>query len=316
MTGAIARLPILIVNVHSRCNCRCVMCDIWKTDTPQEISLDQFRAQLDSVEPLGVEWIVFSGGEPLMHSNLFALCGLAKSRGLRVTVLSTGLLLERYASAIPAHIDDLIVSLDGPQEIHDQIRRTHSAFDRLAAGVRALNIPVAARCTIQQQNYHAISETIAAAKDIGMTSISFLAADVTSEAFNRASLWPIERQNQVALAASETETLERTFEGIIARKDPFVIDTADKLRRIVRHFRAHLGLAKPEAPQCNAPWVSAVLEANGAVRPCFFHKPIGTIDTAPIADLLNSPKAKAFRESLDISTNPTCQNCVCSLKRV
>ena len=55
----------------------------------------------------------------------------------------------------------------------------------------------------------------------------------------------------------------------------FVLENPDKLRRIVHHFRAHLGLAEPVAPRCNAPWVSAVIESDGTVRPCFFHEPIG-----------------------------------------
>ena len=29
--------------------------------------------------------------------------------------------------------------------------------------------------------------------------------------------------------------------------------------------------------------------------------------------ILNSPAAVAFRESLDVATNPVCQKCVCSL---
>ncbi len=70
-----------------------------------------------------------------MHSDLFRLCAILRSRKIRVTILSTGLLLERHAAAIAAHVDDVIVSLDGPREVHNRIRVCPGAFEKLAAGV-------------------------------------------------------------------------------------------------------------------------------------------------------------------------------------
>ena len=47
------------------------MCDIWKTDSVQEISAEELERHASDLERLQVEWVVFSGGEPLMHSDLF-----------------------------------------------------------------------------------------------------------------------------------------------------------------------------------------------------------------------------------------------------
>src|SRR3712207_8082535 len=44
-----------------------------------------------------------------------------------------------YTTLFRSWCDDVIVSLDGPREIHDQIRRIPRAFDRLAEGVAALD---------------------------------------------------------------------------------------------------------------------------------------------------------------------------------
>ena len=93
----------------------------------------------------------------------------------------------------------------------------------------------------------------------------------------------------------------------------FILESPNKLRRIVRHFKAHLGLAEAVAPRCNAPWVSAVLESDGTVRPCFFHEPIGNVSGQSLIEVLNSPRAVEFRESLQIADNPICRRCVCSL---
>lgn len=84
--------------------------------------------------------------------------------------------------------------------------------------------------------------------------------------------------------------------------------------RILGHFAAHAGLGDFAPITCNAPWVSAVVEADGAVRPCFFHPPLGNVRTAGSLDaILNSPAALAFRRELDVATNPVCRRCVCNL---
>ena len=38
----LAALPILMLNVHEQCNCRCVMCDIWQREGGKELDLSQF----------------------------------------------------------------------------------------------------------------------------------------------------------------------------------------------------------------------------------------------------------------------------------
>jgi MoaA/NifB/PqqE/SkfB family radical SAM enzyme len=297
------------------------MCDIWKTDSTQEISAAELERHGEDIARLRVEWVVFSGGEPLMHSDLFRLCRFLRERRIRTTLLSTGLLIERYANQIIECLDDVIVSLDGPPETHDAIRRVPRAFDLLAAGVAALHqrnpdFAVAARSTVQSRNCALLRATVEAARRLGLKSLSFLAADVSSEAFNRPNIWSSQRQAQVALAPGQISVLEAEVEALIAAGEcgSFVVETPEKLRRIVDHFRAHLGLHLPVAPRCNAPWVSAVLESDGVVRPCFFHRPIGTVGNgASLLEVLNGPEAIRFRLGLDISRNAVCRRCVCSL---
>jgi len=321
MNPVLDTLPVLILYPHSRCNCRCVMCDIWKTDSEQEISPAELERHGEDIARLRVEWVVFSGGEPLMHSDLFRLCRFLRERRIRTTLLSTGLLIERYANQIAEYVDDVIVSLDGPPEIHDAIRRVPRAFHRLASGVAALHqrkadFAVSARSTVQSRNCGQLRATVEAARSLGLKSLSFLAADVSSEAFNRPGVWSAQRQNQVALAPSQISVLEAEVEALIDAGEcgSFVVESPEKLHRIVDHFRAHLGLRLPVAPRCNAPWVSAVLESNGVVRPCFFHRPIGRVGAgASLREVLNGPEAISFRSSLDVSTNTVCRRCVCSL---
>ena len=224
---------------------------------------------------------------------------------------------------ITGSFDDIIVSLDGPPEVHNRIRGISKAFQKMDDGIKALralrrDIPIQGRCTVQMQNCRLLIDTVNAARELALDSISFLAVDITSQAFNRPEGWPSDRQATMRLALSDIEDLEQEMERLIleiGREIPkgFVVETPGKLRRIPHHFRAILGQVPPESPHCNAPWVSAVIDSDGSVQPCFFHPALGNIREQPLISILNGRKAMQFRQRLDIPNNAICRRCVCSL---
>jgi Fe-coproporphyrin III synthase len=320
---ALKALPILVVHAHSSCNCRCVMCDIWKNREGRSVGEKDLGAQLDSIRALGVKWLVFSGGEPLMNTELPALCAMLRKEKIRLTLLTTGLLLDKKAEEVAGGFDEIMVSLDGPREIHDKIRRVPGGFDLIRRGVAAVRrlrpeIHISARTTVQKANHAQLCEAVIAAQGLELNGISFLAADLTSEAFHRENRWSEARQSEVGLSTAELDVLSFEIETLISEfadeiRTGFVAESPEKLRRIARHFRAHLGLDPDVAPMCNAPWVSAVVETDGTVRPCFFHGAIGNLREGTLEQVLNSPKARAFRAGLNVAENPVCKRCVCSL---
>lgn len=321
----IARLPILILYPHSRCNCRCLMCDIWRARGKGELAPDEIAGWLPEWRALGVERIVLSGGEALLHSDLDALCAPLHAAGIGITLLSTGLLLRRDAARLVRWCDDVIVSLDGPRETHDRIRNVARAYEKLADGVAAVRaadprVAVSGRCTIQRENFRELRTTVRAARELRLDRISFLAADVTTEAFNRPGGWEAERVSGVALSedelpllAAEIDALEREHAADFAAG--FIAESPEKLRaRLLDHFAALLGRGDFAPVSCNAPWVSAVIEADGMVRPCFFQPALGNLRTAgSLMAVLNSPESIAWRQGLDTARDAICRRCVCSL---
>lgn len=321
----IARLPILILFPHSRCNCRCLMCDIWKGTTKAELGVDDVAKWVDGWRALGVQRVVLSGGEALMHSNLWQLCDVLREAGISISLLSTGLLLSRDALELVQRCDDVVVSLDGPRESHDAIRNVPRAFERLSEGVRAVKnadarVRVSARCTVQRANHLALRATVAAAHEIGLDHISFLAADVSTDAFNRPGGWDTDRVGQVALEAddlpglsAEIDALAREMRGDF--ESGFIAEPVAKLRRrLSQYYSALLGVGDFAPNDCNAPWVSSVVESDGTVRPCFFQPALGNIHRdGSLETILNSPGAIAWRQDLDTRRNEICRKCVCTL---
>lgn len=300
------------------------MCDIWKANrNKQEISRDTLANHLDAFRKLRVKWVVLSGGEALMHSNLWALCEMLKEMRIKITILSTGLLLGKHAREIVKWSDEVTVSLDGSTEIHNRIRNIPDAYQKLESGIGALraidpDFPVTARCVLQRLNYFDLPNIIEAAFRLGLKQISFLAADVSSTAFNRPQGWEPERISEVALTPAEVVEFRRIIEKTIKEyqdkfANRFIAESPEKIRELATYYAAVNGAEQFPAVRCNAPWVSTVIEADGAVRPCFFHPTLGNIHDEPLLHILNSRKARRFRRQLDVKRDPICRKCVCSL---
>src|ERR1700726_4106328 len=99
-------MPVVVISPHNQCNCRCMMCDIWRIREPNEITPTLLEGQLASFRELGVRWVVFTGGEPQMNAQMIFLAQMLRAEGIRVTMLTAGLLLESHAESIAANIDD------------------------------------------------------------------------------------------------------------------------------------------------------------------------------------------------------------------
>jgi Fe-coproporphyrin III synthase len=141
---------------------------------------------------------------------------------------------------------------------------------------------------------------------------------VSSTAFNRPEPWETERNGEIALNPAEVAAFGGIVEEVIASRREafargFIAESPEKLRRLPDYFAALNSDGPFPAVRCNAPWVSAVVEADGTVRPCFFHPPLGNLHTQPLVDIVNGEQAIAFRRQLDVASNQVCRRCVCIL---
>jgi len=323
-TGRITALPIVILMPHSACNCKCVMCDIWKGNhNLNQLTESDVEGLLTTLRRFGTQQVLMSGGEALLNPNFFRLCAILKKEDIRITVLSTGLAIPRHVDNILEYISDIIVSLDGDEALHDSIRNIPGAFKKMKHGItmihsRRPDFRVTARTVIHRLNFRHWPAIIDAAQDMGLEQISFLPADVTSEAFNRTNPWDEPRQHEILPSEAELPELLAMVEQVIKKyahlfRNRFIAESPEKLRRIGDYYTASYGQNPFPYKKCNAPWVSTVIEADGTVRPCFFLPALGNIHARPLASILNSAEAIAFRKELDMDTNETCLRRVCSL---
>jgi Fe-coproporphyrin III synthase len=323
-THRISSLPVVILMPHSACNCRCVMCDIWKDNKNlKQLTENDIQDLLISLKRLETQQVVMSGGEALLNPNFFRFCEILQKQNIKISLLSTGLTLKKNAEQLVQWVNDIIISLDGNEEIHNRIRNFPDAYKKLRDGVQHIKsispgFKITGRTVIHRLNFRHWRSIIDSAKEIGLDQISFLPADVSSHAFNREVLWSDQKQHEILLDENELSELKKITEVVIEKHSAdfanhFIAESPEKLKKIYSYYAAFFNLNPFPYKKCNAPWVSAVVEADGTVRPCFFHSTIGNIREQSLESILNSKESIRFRKELDMNTDSTCAKCVCYL---
>jgi MoaA/NifB/PqqE/SkfB family radical SAM enzyme len=313
-------LPIAIVFPTGRCNSRCESCAWWQTTGDNELSVREFGDLAIALRAAGTRLVVFSGGEPLLRPDVWQVAEQFRAHGMTLHLLTSGLSLWRDARQVVRYFKRVVVSLDGASPAQYRAVRGVDGFAAVAAGVarvQALSsaVRVTARSTLHRRNYRQLIALVDAARAIGVEQISFLAADLTSTAFGPRDGATLAGLALDARQAAEfAEGVERCIrERSEAFASGFIAESPERLRRLPQHYAARLGLGPFPRPQCNAPSVSVVVEADGTVRPCFFHAPVGNVRQRPLADIVSGELA-AFRGAWRPSADRVCQRCVCALK--
>lgn len=120
--------------VTYRCNAKCGFCDIWEKPSPF-IQLKDVESNLNDLRKLGVKVIDFTGGEPLLHKDLYYFLKLARDLGFITTITTNGLLYPKRAEELKGLVDMLHFSLDAAdKEIHDSMRGV-KCFDKVMESI-------------------------------------------------------------------------------------------------------------------------------------------------------------------------------------
>lgn len=300
------------------------MCDIWKGNhNLKQLTEEDITGLIGSLKKFETKQVLMSGGEALLNPNFFKFCEILNKERIKVTLLSTGLTLKKNAEQLVKWVNDVIVSVDGDESIHDAIRNIPGAFNKLKEGLEAIkeinrDFKITGRTVIHRLNFRRWRHIIEAAKKIGLNQISFLPADVSSHAFNRELIWDENRQQEILLSEKDLPDLKKMIDDLLINnskdfENKFIAESPEKITKIYSYYAAFYGMNGFPYKKCNAPWVSTVIEADGNVRPCFFHEAYGNIKATTLDKILNSKKAISFRKNLDMDKNETCIRCVCYL---
>jgi radical SAM protein with 4Fe4S-binding SPASM domain len=151
--------PVVVWNSTQRCNLCCIHCyaNAENKIYPGELTTAEAKDFFEDLAEFGAPVLLFSGGEPLMRSDLFELASLATSRGIRAVLSTNGTLItpqvaKRLKTAGFSYVG---VSLDGTQATNNKFRGAPHAFQAAIQGIRnckAANVKPGLRFTVTKHN--------------------------------------------------------------------------------------------------------------------------------------------------------------------
>jgi MoaA/NifB/PqqE/SkfB family radical SAM enzyme len=129
------KLPLnVMLSVTNRCFSHCNYCNI-PNRNQRELTSDEIFSLIDQISKMGCQRLGLWGGEPLIRDDICQIVDYAKRSGLFVTLDSDGYLIPQKLKML-SNLDHLILSLDGPEEIHD-LNRTTGSFHKTMEAIEA-----------------------------------------------------------------------------------------------------------------------------------------------------------------------------------
>jgi len=172
--------PVVVYNCTSRCNLNCMHCYSSSRSAPgdSELTTDEAKRLLSQLARVNCSVVLFSGGEPLLRSDLFELLAQARRLGLRVALSTNGTLID---SAVAKKLADLGasyvgISIDGNEEFHDKFRGVKGSFKAALAGIencRKENLKTGLRFTMTKLNVAHVPVVFDVAASVGVRRICF-----------------------------------------------------------------------------------------------------------------------------------------------
>jgi len=153
------RRPIVVWNITRACNLKCVHCynDSGACKASDELSTAEAKGVINDLVQYGVPSVLFSGGEPLMRTDLFELIGYAVERGMRAVISTNGTLITaEKARQIEQHgVSYVGISLDGIGPVNDKFRGVTGAFVKTVEGIKNCQdagVRIGLRLTLTKKN--------------------------------------------------------------------------------------------------------------------------------------------------------------------
>lgn len=297
------------VKLTDNCNSKCVTCDYWKTHHEDELTLEEFRLVLDQLHDLGVEEVMFTGGEPTMRAELVPVVAHAARLGFSTIGLTTNALslpAAKIDQVLEAGLTQMVLSLEGLGS-HDDLRgvpgNTRKVLAALAhlSACRAEGAPVAVKLamTLMERNLDEIDDMLALARR-HRAVLFFNLIDRGTYFFQDI---PVD-----LLSIRDRFRLDRTIDHLIAieEKEPeFIGNMVASLEYARRYFKD----PKQAAIPCHLGYIGVDIDANGDVYSnCWGLPPVGNVRRAALREILETD---SYRRRCAAMFRKECPGCSC-----
>jgi len=158
---------IVIWELTRACELKCLHCraEAQHHRHPLELTFDEGKKLIDDIYEMDNPMLVFTGGDPLMRTDVYDIAKYAVKKGVRVSMTPSAtpnVTEEAIKKAKEVGLARWAFSLDGPTaEIHDHFRGTDGSFELTMNAIKYLHkleIPIQINTVISRYNVDVLDE--------------------------------------------------------------------------------------------------------------------------------------------------------------
>ncbi|MGM5487316.1 MAG: radical SAM protein [Nanobdellota archaeon] len=308
------------ISIIRDCNNRCIMCGHWQDPDrhKKQIDYDTFATLAKDLGEMGIKKIRITGGEPLIHPDLYAIIENAKAQGFFVEVCTNGLLLTEETADRFARLglDQVSISLDaGESELHDRIRGRKGAFEKAVQAFRYLRakdpfMKLHCNTVIMNKNYQTIDGIIDLADEIGITHLTLAPLKMY-----------IPQLEKLRLTSEQLRSFhEEIYPALCRRAQTVQINLIPKFlpelpasEQIKAFMDERFGEFVYSRYYCSKPLRRFDIKSDGSVLPCCGLLDdaliMGNINHESIIDIWNSERYQNYRNATHLPRHEQCRYC-------
>lgn len=329
-----------------RCNLKCRMCpqatDLLNPESVlreqmkenKELSTEEVINVIDQAGAMGVKRITITGGEPFVRRDIMEILSAVKRNRMACYIISNGgLMSERYAMEIvKIGVDKITFSLDGPEDIHNDIRQNSHQFQDLLNAIRSLqaekkaqrrNIPdLTLNMTVSAMNAGRLSEMVEIATqekvnlNYGFLFYTSKEMEQRTRKVYQATGGKMEDQDVLmSLRTVDVNVLTKDIKKAEKKAammhvkinfQPYIKEPEDLYCRFYDDNHAYVNT-------CFYPWFATRINPYGDVYPCQMNVKSGNVREKKLPDIWNNDIYIRFRKELrSVGIWPKCAKC-CAL---
>jgi len=276
--------------ITNRCNSRCSYCNSYNIHS-EEMDTHEIYQMIDEFSTLGIRRIGFTGGEPLLREDIGSIISHAHKKGITTTLFSNGMLVPRKIDALN-YLDLLLLSLDGPPQIHNSIRGMSGSFEHVLSAIGSAHeakLPVWINAVITKYNVDQLPFLV----DFAMGNhVKVMFMPVFNHTLSA-------KKDTIDDLSADEKSFKMAIHSLIARKKRGapIVNSMSYFQYIIKNWPDFNRL------QCRAGLNFCAVDPHGMVYPCHFFIGSGCgMDGRRIG----------FRNAFENIKTPKCKGCFCN----
>lgn len=266
--------------ITSRCNLRCEHCFYWKeldSDHSHELKLEEIEKIAQSLPRLLV--LSLTGGEPFVRKDIEEIYNIfaKETRTHLITISTNGFYQKRMGEIIPKILEShpntnlmIYLSIDGPEEIHDEIRgkgsyqaaiKSLEMMQPLRKQFKNFGVSVSMTCNRMNEDYLPdVFKELESSGKVDQVNIGFVRGNPKNPATKRVTVEKYRKLTNLKLESLKNNSLKYPnlfMNRFVSGKDYYTYKTVEDI-----YVNDHYVLP------CQSGSLMGILYDDGNVYPC------------------------------------------------